>query len=135
MKQNHKSKEQIVFEKEQQKLAEKRMKFINENFMPEMELLTNSLEEAQMVAETVKIFIEKGAQQKLNEMKVGELGLVSMINNAKKPELLQKHARILKVLEDQTISDAQRLCDGLFDAVNKQLLDELKTRKLSDFKK
>ena len=135
MKQKHKSKEELIQDAEQKKLAETRMKFINEHFMPEMEQLTDSLEEAQMLAETIKAFIDNGAKQKLFEMKVSDLGLETMIDKAKKSELLQKHKKILQVLADQTVNDGIRLCDGLFDAINKQLLDELKNRKLSDFKK
>lgn len=134
-KQNHKTKEQIIAEAEQKKLAEVRMKFINEHFMPEMEQLTDSLEEAQMLAETAKAFIDNGAKQKLMEMTIKDLGLEEMIQKAKNPERLQKHLRILTILRDQTVSDGLKLCNGLFDAINKQLLDELKTRRLSDFHK
>lgn len=135
MKQKHLTKEEILAQKESKRLAEQRMKFINEFFMPAMEAETNSLEEAQMLVETVRAFIDNGAKQKLFEMKISDLGLEAMIEKAKHPELLQKHLRILKVLADQTISDGIKLCDGLFTEVNRTLVDELKTRKLSDFKK
>ena len=135
MKQDHKSKEQIIAEAEQKKLAQTRMAFINDKFMPEMEQLTNSLEEAQILVDQIKQTIQQGYQQKARDMKISDLGLEAMLNKAKRPELLQKHIKILQVLADQSIDDGIRLCDGLFEAVNEQIRGELKNRKLSDFKK
>ena len=135
MKQNHKTKDQIIAEKEQKRLAEKRMAFINDKFMPLMEEITKNLEEAQMLAETVKIAINQAFMNKSKELKVRDLGLKEMLLKAKKPELLQKHIKIIDILEDQTIEDGVRLCDGLFQAVNEQISKDLKEKKLSDFKK
>jgi hypothetical protein len=134
-KQNHKSKEEILAEMEEKKVSEIRMKFINEHFMPLMENITNNLEEAQFLADTVKQSIIQAFQMRSKEMKVIELGLEAMFNKAKNPELLQKHIKIVDILKDQTVDDGLRLCDGLFQAINEQISKEMKAKKLSDFKK
>ena len=52
-KQNHKPKEQIIYETEQKKLAEVRKRFIDEKFMPLMEGLPKKIWERSLV-KTVK---------------------------------------------------------------------------------
>lgn len=134
-KQNHKSKEQIIFEKEQKKLAEARQQFINDKFMPLMEEITTNLEDAQILTETIKAMIDKASQKKLMEMKLWELGIKEEIEKSKHPEYFTKHLKIIDILSNQTVDDSVRLCDGLYAEVNKVLLDGLKTKKISDFKK
>lgn len=134
-KQQHKSKEQIIWEKEQEKLAKTRMDFINEKFMPLMDKITSNLEEAQTLTETIKALIDKATRAKIMEMKLWELGIKTEIEKSKYPQKFEKHLKILEILENQSIDDSIRLCDGLYQAVDRAILDQLKNKKISDFKK
>ncbi len=134
-KQTHKSKEQIIYEKEQKKLADNRMKFINEKFMPLFEGMTENIEEAQIIAESTKTAITQAFINLQKTMTVKELLLKESLQKVKKPELVSKHLKVLEALDDQTIDDSIRLLQGLFTASTDQLMTDIRKKKLSDFKK
>lgn len=135
MKNQHKTKEMIIAEKEEKALATKRMAFINDVFMPTMEGMTENVEEAQMIVESIKVAINQAFLNKSKEMTIKDLKLEESLKKVKKPELVYKHVKVLEILSEQTVDDGIRLCNGLFEAANQAVVDQLKNRKLSDFRK
>lgn len=111
------------------------MEFINSIFMPLMEDITENIEEAQLITESTKTAIKQAFINLQKTMLVRDLKLKESLQNVKKPELVSKHVKVLEILEDQTIDDSIRLLDGLFDASNEQLIKDIRSKKLSDFKK
>lgn len=132
-KQFHKSKEQIIWEKQQKKHKEVMDKFINEQLMPFMDKNTKNLEEAQFLMESTKVAIDQAFKNKAREMTVNDLKLKEQLEKAKNPDLVQKHMAIMDILGEQKIEDAIKLCDGLFNEVNRVLVQSLKDKKISDF--
>lgn len=132
-KQKHKTKEEIIQEKENKVVEEKRKKFIEETFMPEMNKLTKNLEESQALTDVIKQSINQWAQAKAMSMLVKDLGLYEALNKMNKPELVWKHKKIIEILQEQPVGDALRICDGLYDEVNRVLSASIKEKKLSDF--
>jgi hypothetical protein len=133
-KQVHKSKEQIIAEAEQKKLAETRKKFIDEKFMPLMEGITENIEEAQMICESTKTAINQAWQNRAGELPLSWLGLKEQLQKVKRPEMVIKHTKVLECLEGQTIRDAMILLDALFDEANRALRKSITDKKLTDFK-
>ena len=132
-KQIHKNREQILFDKEQEKIAKVRKEFIDIRFLPLMEKITTNLAEAQFITESLKVAINQAFQNKSKEILVKDLKLKESLLKAKKQNLVQKHIQVIEVLEEQTIADAVKLCDALYEESNRVLLNSLKTKKLSDF--
>ena len=133
-KQIHKSKEQIIYETEQKKLEEIRKEFIDKSFMPLMEGLTENIEEAQMLCESLKTAINQAWQMRAGEMLLSELGLKTSLEKVKRPELVTKHVKILELLETQTIRDSMILLDALFQEANRAVQKSISEKKLGDFK-
>jgi hypothetical protein len=140
-KQVHLTKEQIVEEKaraaaqkEQDALAKVRKDFIDEKFMPMMEGITENIEEAQFLCETLKTVINQGWQNKAGEMKLSELKLLEHLKKTHKPELVWKHVKVLELLDAQSIRDAMILLDALFAEANRAVTKSITDKKLSDFK-
>jgi hypothetical protein len=132
-KQVHKSKEQILAEKEERKLAETRKKFIDEKFMPLMEGITENIEEAKMICESTKTAINQSWQMRAGELPLSWLGLKEQLAKVKKPELIYKHLKVLECLEGQTIRDSMILLDSLFDEANRAVMMAISSKKLTDF--
>jgi hypothetical protein len=133
-KQNHKSKEQLIWEKEEKRVGEIRKRFIDEHFMPLMEGLTENIEEAQMICESLKTAINQAWQVKAGEMLLRELKLGDSLRKVKKPELVSKHLKVLELLENsQTIRDSMILLDALFAEADRAVKASVTTKKLSDF--
>ena len=77
----HKSKEQLIWEKEEKRKAEIRKKFIDGTFMPVMEGLTENIEEAQMICESTKTAINQAWQNKAGDLPLSWLGLKEQLQN------------------------------------------------------
>lgn len=133
-KQVHKTKEQILMEKRWEKENAPRRKFIDETFMPLMEEITQNLEEAQFITESTKVAMNQAYAMQQKTMKVSELKMIEQLKKVKKPEAVAKHVKVLEVLADQTIDDALRILDGLYDEANRVVMKEFKEKKLTDFK-
>lgn len=133
-KQVHKSKEQLIYEKKEKKLAEARKKFIDETFMPVMEGLTENIEEAQMICESTKTAINQAWQNKAGDLPLSWLGLKEQLQKVKKPELIFKHLKVIETLEGQSIRDAMILLDALFTEANRAVAKAVSSQKLSDYK-
>ena len=133
-KQIHKNREQIIAEKKEKELEQKRKDFINSTFMPVMEGLTENIEEAQMICESTKTAINQAWQNRAGEMPLSWLGLKEQLNKVKKPELIWKHLKVIETLEGQSIKDAMLLLDGLFDEANRAVAKSISEKKLSDYK-
>lgn len=133
MKQQHKSKEQIVYEKEQKKLAETRKAFIDKTFMPLMAGITETVEEAQFLCETLKTVINQAWQQKAGEWPLSDLKMLEHLENVKRPELVWKHKKIVEALQGQTIQDSMILLDALFDEAHRAIAKSITSQKLKDF--
>lgn len=133
-KQIHKSREQIIWEKNKKELADKRKNFIDSKFLPLMEGLTENIEEAQMLCESLKTAINQAWQMRAGEMLLSELGLKTSLEKVKRPELVSKHVKILELLETQSIRDAMILLDALFQEANRAVQKSISEKRLSDFK-
>jgi hypothetical protein len=134
-KQQHKSKEQLVWEANEKKEGEIRKKFIDEHFMPLMESITENIEEAQMICESLKTAINQAWQMKAGEMLLRDLKLGDSLRKVKKPELVSKHLKVIELLENsQTIRDSMILLDALFTEANRAVQKSITDKKLSDFK-
>lgn len=129
-----KSKEQLIWEAQEKKDGAIRKKFIDERFMPLMEGLTENIEEAQFLCESLKTAINQAWQMKAGEMLLKELELGASLAKVKKPELVIKHLRIIELLEnEQTIKDSMILLDALFQEANRAVQKSISEKKLSDF--
>lgn len=133
-KQQHKNKEQIVYEAEQKKLAEVRKKFIDEHFMPLMEKITENIEEAQMICESTKTAINQAWQNRAGELPLSWLQLKEQLTKVKRPEMVAKHLKVIECLEGQSIRDAMILLDALFAEANRAVQKSITDKKLTDFK-
>jgi hypothetical protein len=131
-KQIHKSKLQLLMEARFNKEEKARKKFIDEKFVPLMNEVTENLEDVGRVTETLKIAINQGFTNLSKKIVIKELGLIEQLNRKDK-HLTVKYTKILNMLKDQTIDDALRMCDGIFNESNRVLADQLKTHKLSEF--
>lgn len=132
-KQHHKTKEQVILEKELKKVDLVRKEFIDKKFMPLMEGLTTNIEEAQFICESLKTAINQAWQQKAGEMRLSELGMLDSLKKVKKPQLVSKHVKVLELLDEQTIKDSMILLDALFSEANRAVITSIKEKKLSDF--
>lgn len=132
-KQQHKSKEQIILEKELKKIDLARKEFIDKQFMPLMEGLTTNIEEAQFICESLKTAINQAWQNKAGEMLLSELKMLESLQKVKKPELVSKHLKVLELLQTQSIRDAMILLDALFSEANRAVIKSIQEKKLSDF--
>jgi hypothetical protein len=133
-KQKHKSKEQIIAEKEQAELAKQRKDFIDKSFMPLMESITENIEEAKMLCESTKTAINQAWQLRAGELPLSWLQLKESLDKVKKPELVYKHVKIIECLSGQSIKDAMILLDSLFDEANRAVMKSISSKKLTDFK-
>ncbi len=129
------SKEQIIFEKEQAKHKAVMGKFIDEKLMPFMNENTKNLEEAQFLTESLKVAINQAFQMTAKTLKLGELRMPDQLAKVKKPEAVQKHIGLLKVLEDQPVQDAITLLDAVYEEAGRVVMASMKEKKLSDFQK
>ncbi len=127
------SREQIIFDKEQARHKAVMGKFIDEKLMPFMNENTHNLEEAQFLTETLKTAINQAFQMRAKTMKLGELGMIDQLKKVKKPEAVAKHIGLLKVLEDQPVQDAVTLLDAIYEESTRVVLQSMKEKKLSDF--
>src|ERR1700757_1994139 len=100
-KQHHKTKQEILLEKELKKVDTKRKEFIDQKFVPLMEQITQNIEEAQFICESLKTAINQAWQNKAGEMILRELGLLESLSKVKKPELVSKHVKVIELLEEQ----------------------------------
>ncbi len=132
-KQVHKTRDQIILEKELKKVDLVRKEFVDKKFMPLMEGLTTNIEEAQFICESLKTAINQAWQQKAGEIKLSELGMLDSLKKVKKPQLVAKHVKVLELLNDQSIRDAMILLDALFSEANRAVIKSITERKLSDF--
>jgi len=128
-KQVHKSKEQLIWEKEQKKQKEERTAYIEGTFMPLMDGLSDNLEEAQMLCESCKTAINQAWQMRAGEMKLEELNMTKGLDE----KIAWKHIKILETLKDQSIKDAMILLDALFDEVQRAVTFAMKNKKIKDF--
>jgi hypothetical protein len=128
----NKSKEQIIAEVKFKKEEDIRKDFINNKFVPVMSEVTENLEGVGRITETLKIAINQGFTNLSKKITINDLGLIEMLNK-KDRHLTEKYTKVLQVLKDQTVDDALRMCDGIFNESNRVLADELKLKKLSDF--
>lgn len=129
------SKEQILFEKEQAKHKAIMTKFIDERLMPFMNENTQNLEEAQFLTESLKVAINQAFQMQAKTMKLGELHMPDQLAKVKKPEAVKKHIGLLRVLEDQPVQDAITLLGAIYEETGRVVLQSMKEKKLSDFQK
>lgn len=127
-----KPKAQLIWEAQHKKEDDVRRKFIDEKFVPCMNEVTENLEDVGRITETLKIAINQGFTNLSKKIKIKELGLIEMLNK-KDDKLTKRYTRVLTMLKDQTVDDALRMCDGIFNESNRVLADELKKRKLSEF--
>lgn len=127
------SRDQIIFDREQKKHKEVMGKFIDEKLMPFMNENTVNLEEAQFLTESLKVAINQAFQMQAKTMKLSELGMVEQLNKVKKPEAVQKHVRLLEVLAEQPIQEAITLLDAIYEETGRVVLQQMKDKKLSDF--
>ncbi len=131
-KQFHKTKEQILFEKEQKSIMEERKAFIDNKFMPFIESIDKDLSGSIQLCETVKMGLQQAFQNLGKTMKVSELGLEEQLNK-NKPELTELPRRVLNLLADQTLNDATDILQALSNEINRLLWERNKTIKLKDF--
>jgi len=132
LKQVHKTKEQILFEKKFEREAKIRQIFIDTYFIPCMEEVTENLEDVGRITETLKIAINQGFTNLSKKVTIKELGLIAQLNKHN-DVLTKRYTKVLNMLKDQTVDDALRMCDGIFNESNRVLADELKKKKISDF--
>ncbi len=132
-KQVHLSKEMLILQEQQKKQEMERRKFIDEKFFPTMESVTGNLEDATRMCETLKVAINQGFLNTARKVKVTDLGLIEQLN--KKDEgMTKKYTKVLEMLKDETVDNALRMCEGLFDEANRVLIEKMQTQKLGDFK-
>ena len=129
----HKSKEQLVWEANEKKVAEVRKKFIDESFLPLMEGITENIEEAKMICESTKTAINQAWQNRAGELPLSWLGMKEQLEKVKKPELVFKHLKVLECLDGQTIRDAMIMLDALFAEADRAVQKSITNKKLSDF--
>lgn len=118
---------------EQKKEELVRRKFIDEKFFPTMEAVNKTLEDATKMCETIKVAVNQAFMNHSKKMTIGELGLIEMLNK-KDDEMTKRYTKVLLMLSDETIDNALRMCEGLFDEANRVLIDNMQKQKLSDFK-
>lgn len=132
-KQHHKTKAEILLEKELKKVDKVRKEFIDTKFTPLMEKITQNIEEAQFICESLKTAINQAWQNRAGEMLLSELGLLESLSKVRKPELVSKHIRVIELLQDQSIRDSMILLDALFSESNRAVVKSIQEKKLSDF--
>ena len=132
-KQVHKSKEQLIWEAKEKKEGAIRKDFIDNNFMPLMEGITENIEEAKMICESTKTAINQAWQNRAGELPLSWLGMKEQLAKVKKPELVAKHLKVLECLDGQTIRDAMIMLDGLFTEANRAVQKSITDKKLIDF--
>ncbi len=131
-KQVRKSKAQLIYELKFKKADQARKKFIDETFIPVMNEITENLEDVGRMTETLKIAINQGFTNLSKKITIAELGLIEQLNK-KDRKLTERYTKVLTMLKDQSVDDALRMCDGIFNESNRVLADQLKLKKLSDF--
>ncbi len=131
-KQVRKSKLQLLWEAKFNREEKARKKFIDEIFVPVMNEITENLEDVGRVTETLKIAINQAFTNFSKKITINELGLIQQLNKKDK-KLTARYTKVLTMLKDQTVDDALRMCDGVFNESNRVLADQLKVKKLSDF--
>lgn len=128
------SKEQILFDKQQQKLKETQGKFIDEKLMPFLEENTVNLEEAQFLTESLQVAVNQAWDMKKRETKLSDLKMKESLAKVKNPKAVVKHVRLIEILEDQTIDDAIRLLSAVYEEANRVIMYSFKDKNLKDFK-
>lgn len=127
-----KPKAQLIWEAKHKKENDARKKFIDEQFVPCMNEITENLEDVGRITETLKIAVHQGFTNLSKKITIKELGLIEMLNK-KDDKLTKRYTRVLNMLKDQTVDDTLRMCEGIFNESNRVIVDELKKRKISDF--
>jgi hypothetical protein len=130
-KQHNKTKEQIIAELEEKRKEGKRRTFIDEHFMPLMEEITTNLEDAQVFSQALQQTLQQSFNNLSKSMKVVDLHLDEKLNK-NKPELTYRYEQVLNVLGDQTIDDAFRMLQGLFDEINRVINAEYGKKTLKE---
>lgn len=128
------SKEMLILQAQQKKEELERRKFIDEKFFPTMESVTDSLENATRMCETLKVAINQAFLNTARKLLVKDLDLISQLNK-KDDVMTKKYTKVLEMLAGETVDNSLRMCEGLFDEANRVLIEKMQTQKLGDFKK
>lgn len=126
-----KSKQDIVNELATREHMERMIPFINEQYLPLLAEVTENLKETRLVTQALTASINRGFESKAKEMKVGELGLVEMLND--KFDGVDKYRKILDLLKDQSVIDAMKILQGTFAEVDKKMMEEWEAKSLKEF--
>lgn len=131
-KNHHKSKEQIILDEEQKKHREIMGAFIDNKFMPVMEEISKNIEDAQMMADALKIRIAQLYQNYSKTMKLTELKMEEQLRD-KSPDY-DRFKRIIDVLNEKTVDESLTILQGLVDETNRVAWLQIREKKLQDFK-
>lgn len=130
----NKSKEQLLWEMEQKKHREKMQPFIDGELMPFLEENTQNLEEAQFLTESLQVAMNQAFEMQKKTMLLSELKMGESLAKVKNPKAVEKHVKLIEILEGQTVDDAVRLLSAVYEEANRVIMKQLKEKKLTDFK-
>lgn len=128
----NKTKDQLILEAQQKQHQATIGKFIDTEFMPVMEGVAESIEEAQGIVDSLKIRIGQVFQNKSKTMKLAELDMDNFLR--KDAHGYDKFLKVVNVLSDMTVEDSLLILQGIVDETNRVAWNLIKDKKLQDFK-
>lgn len=123
---------------ELKRLMEKRdlmRKKVKNQLWPFLLKNAKSVEEAKMIVQAVVIGMEQAFENQRMEQKISALKLVQLLAAGDQKNKYNKiTSDLVKMFEEDTITDALIMLKGMEPAIGNTLQEELKTRKLDNLK-
>lgn len=123
------TKEQVVAQMEQNKLFQKRMKFIKESFWPTLCETADSIEDTTLFLSGFNTALMQAFLSKMSETKFSELKLDEKITGDS-----EKYKKILALFNDMSILEAKEYIEGMKGEIQLFLSDEQRERPLTSLK-
>jgi hypothetical protein len=91
-------------------------KKVNDEIFPVLKTVTANVEEGKLLPSVLKTVIQQAILNKMMKMTVKELDLVAQLKGGDKNEVA-KYAQVIKLIEDEPISIAYTILDGLVEEI------------------
>jgi hypothetical protein len=103
-------------------------KIVNEKIFPLLKEISDDVEDAKMIPGVLKTVVQQAIFNEMMKRKIKDLNLINQLKGGQK-ELVEKYAKLITLLENEPISVAYTILDGLVEEI--MLKEKLAMKKLS----
>jgi hypothetical protein len=131
-KQKHLSGKEIILTEEQKKEVQRKREIARNRLYPFLLDNSKSIQDAQVFCQSVSIAINQAFTNKKKEFKVKEFGLIEQLD--KNNSEFKRYKEILEMFEDENLSDALEIIEGMNNAIDGFIREENTKRSLETLK-